>query len=418
MFAASILRRAAARLPVRQVTTAAFRGQRSTKWSGLATAGAFTLAGAAAWSTSTAVANCEAETAQAPSTSCCHCEGDEVAEGSLLDKVKLPILWAAIRKDIEDIMDDENAKNPGADNFPGNSGGGGDIGPFFVRLAWHCSGTYCKASQDGGSDGGTMRFCPEADHGGNAGLGSARSLLEPLFEKYKFAGVTHADLYVFSGSVAIEAMGGPSLPFRAGRSDAAGPCPANKKDARFTPDGRLPDADGRGKLPGAHVRDIFYRMGFNDQEIVALSGAHGLGRCHTDRSGFWGPWTRAPTTFSNEYFRVLEELKWSKKFTHEGKEWTGPEQYENEDGKDLMMLPTDIALTWDPEFRTYVKIYKDDEERFFRDFAAAWTKLTENGCPNLGDVVPNLGEEAENAVNDFKDQVAKAVDSKKSNWFW
>jgi catalase (peroxidase I) len=40
------------------------------------------------------------------------------------------------------------------------------------------------------------------------------------------------------------------------------------------PDGRLPDA-----AQGAqHVRDIFYRMGFNDQEIVALLGAHALGR--------------------------------------------------------------------------------------------------------------------------------------------
>ena len=34
-----------------------------------------------------------------------------------------------------------------------------------------------------------------------------------------------------------------------------------------------------------------FRMGFNDQEIVALSGAHTLGRCHADRSGFVGPWT-------------------------------------------------------------------------------------------------------------------------------
>lgn len=32
-------------------------------------------------------------------------------------------------------------------------------------------------------------------------------------------------------------------------------------------------------------------MGFNDQEIVALNGAHTLGRCHSDRSGFLGPWT-------------------------------------------------------------------------------------------------------------------------------
>lgn len=43
-----------------------------------------------------------------------------------------------------------------------------------------------------------------------------------------------------------------------------------------TPDGRLPNADvgepGVDKSDGDHLRDIFYRMGFGDQEIVALSG--------------------------------------------------------------------------------------------------------------------------------------------------
>ena len=38
-------------------------------------------------------------------------------------------------------------------------------------------------------------------------------------------------------------------------------------------------------------------MGFNDREIVALLGAHALGRCHTDRSGYWGPWTFAGEMF-------------------------------------------------------------------------------------------------------------------------
>jgi peroxiredoxin len=57
-----------------------------------------------------------------------------------------------------------------------------------------------------------------------------------------------------------------------------------------------------------HVRHIFYRMGFNDQEIVALCDAHNLGRCHTDRSGFEGKWVNNPTRFSNQYFRLLAQL--------------------------------------------------------------------------------------------------------------
>jgi hypothetical protein len=50
--------------------------------------------------------------------------------------------------------------------------------------------------------------------------------------------------------------------------------------------GRLPDgAKGTG-----HIRFIFNRMGFNDREIVALSGAHSLGRCHSTRSRFEDKW--------------------------------------------------------------------------------------------------------------------------------
>jgi len=287
--------------------------------------------------------------------------------------------YASLRDRIEEIMDSENSVNPSVDNAPGAKGGGGDIGPMLVRLAWHCAGTWDKLAGNGGSDGATMRFEPEASHGGNAGLGHARALLEPL--KKEFPDVTYADLYIFAGCVAIEAMGGPDLAFRPGRTDAPGPA-LPKADKRFSPDGRLPDGF-RDDIPlEQHVRDIFYRMGFNDQEIVALSGAHCLGRCHTDRSGFWGPWSYSPSTFSNEYFRLLEEEKWSLKKTHEGKPWTGPEQYENPKG-DLMMLYSDMALVWDPRFRKHVKAYKASENKFFQDFAKAWVKLTELGCTGL-----------------------------------
>jgi cytochrome c peroxidase len=51
---------------------------------------------------------------------------------------------------------------------------------------------------------------------------------------------------------------GPTIPFTPGRRDAQ-----TEKDC--PPNGRLPDASKDAK----HVRDVFYRMGFTDREIVA-----------------------------------------------------------------------------------------------------------------------------------------------------
>lgn len=53
----------------------------------------------------------------------------------------------------------------------------GSLGPLFVRLAWHASGTYDKKSKTGGSNGATMRFKPESTDGANAGLEHARTFL-------------------------------------------------------------------------------------------------------------------------------------------------------------------------------------------------------------------------------------------------
>jgi cytochrome c peroxidase len=56
----------------------------------------------------------------------------------------------------------------------------GSYGPVLLRLAWHASGTYDKETGTGGSNGATMRFAPESDHGANAGLKAARDFLEPV----------------------------------------------------------------------------------------------------------------------------------------------------------------------------------------------------------------------------------------------
>jgi len=268
--------------------------------------------------------------------------------------------WKALRARVVDLMDDENWDD-------------GSWGPVFVRLAWHSSGTYDAKTKRGGSEGALMRFKPQSHWGANAGLAHARARLEPL--KREFPDVTFADLWSFAGTVAIEEMGGPTLKWRPGRKDVA-----ELAESNGLPDGLLPDGDGRNKPehPADHLRDIFYRMGFNDREIVCLSGGHALGRCHPDRSGYWGPWTNSPVTFSNEFYRLLLEEKWTPKKTHEGKPWTGPLQYENKTGQ-LMMLPTDLALVQDPKMRPIVEEYAKNEQKFNDDFAKAWIKLQELG---------------------------------------
>mmetsp|Transcript_36442 Transcript_36442/g.67878 ORF Transcript_36442/g.67878 Transcript_36442/m.67878 type:complete len:346 (-) Transcript_36442:118-1155(-) len=248
-------------------------------------------------------------------------------------------------------------------------GDGTSMAGTLVRLAWHASGTYSKEDGTGGSNGATMRFPAESVWGANAGLGCARDFLEPI--KKKYPSMSYADLWTLAGATAIEEMGGPSIPWRGGRTDSDKPT--------TVPDGRLPAADsGCVAADVKHLRDIFHRMGFDDKEIVCLAGAHAVGRCHENASGYWGPWTNAETTFSNEYFRLLLEEKWTPKKTHNGKKWTGPAQLEDPSGK-LMMLPADMSLVRAPEFRPYVEAYAKDEELFFKDFAAAFSKLLSLG---------------------------------------
>uniref|UniRef100_A0A7S2UYN3 Plant heme peroxidase family profile domain-containing protein n=1 Tax=Fibrocapsa japonica TaxID=94617 RepID=A0A7S2UYN3_9STRA len=216
--------------------------------------------------------------------------------------------------------------------------------PIMVRLAWHDAGTYDAATGTGGPNG-TIRFDPEASHGANAGLRWAMNTLEAI-KSAAPACLSYADLYQLASVVAIEFCGGPSIPFRPGRKDLAA--------SMCTPDGRLPAAD-KGHN---HLRDIFYRMGFVDREIVALSGAHTLGAAHADRSGFNGPWTQEPLIFDNSYFQEL---------------------LEKDANPNLLRLPSDMALLNEPGMKRWVEAYADDEQLFFADYVKAHQKLSELG---------------------------------------
>ncbi|KAK4437637.1 L-ascorbate peroxidase 3 [Sesamum alatum] len=212
--------------------------------------------------------------------------------------------------------------------------------PIMLRLAWHDAGTYDVNTKTGGPNG-SIRNEEEYTHGANSGLKIALEFCEQV--KSKCPRITYADLYQLAGVVAVEVTGGPTIDFVPGR-----------KDSKISPkEGRLPDAN-KG-VP--HLKEVFYRMGLSDKDIVALSGGHTLGRAHPERSGFDGPWTKEPLKFDNSYFQEL--LKG--------------------ESEGLLKLSTDLALLDDPDFRRYVELYAKDEDAFFKDYAESHKKLSELG---------------------------------------
>lgn len=309
--------------------------------------------------------------------------------------------YNAVRQELKLYMD-----NPSWDD--------GSLAPLFLRLAWHSSGTYDKATGTGGSNGAGMRFATEAADPENAGLEVARSFLEPV--KRKFPGISYSDLWILAAYAGLEHTGGPVIPFQAGRADhqdetywsgmSYGRLPAAEKYLCPHMEGvALGDSqDESGKVKGweglcTHVRnEVFYRMGFNDQEIVALlCGGHVYGRCHPTFSGYAGPWVENPTQFSNEYAADMIEDEWT--FVGHDDTWlddygaaelrpaAGNRQFVNrklgkvdDDEPNQMMLVSDMILAWDPAFRVHLELYAKDEARLKDDFGRAFQKLTELGC--------------------------------------
>eukprot|EP00521_Asterionellopsis_glacialis_P019236 CAMPEP_0195326312 /NCGR_PEP_ID=MMETSP0708-20121125/9633_1 /TAXON_ID=33640 /ORGANISM="Asterionellopsis glacialis, Strain CCMP134" /LENGTH=312 /DNA_ID=CAMNT_0040393907 /DNA_START=131 /DNA_END=1069 /DNA_ORIENTATION=+ len=277
---------------------------------------------------------------------------------------------------IDDILDEKNC------------------GPVFVRLAWHDSGTYddnihAEWPSAGGAIG-SIRFEPEIKHGANAGLSGALALLEPV--KDAVPGVSYADIFQMASARAIEMAAGPKINMKYGRLDASDP-------EQCSPEGNLPDAEAgpEGKYGGdggtastedksanGHLRKVFYRMGLNDEEIVALSGAHTFGRAYKDRSGLGAEKTK----FTDGSKQVRADGK-EAHYKAGGSSWTEKwlvfdNSYfttipDSDADPELLKLSTDKTLFDDEGFSPFATKFRDSQDAFFESYAKAHKKLSELG---------------------------------------
>lgn len=245
-----------------------------------------------------------------------------------------------------------------------------NCGPILIRLSWHDAGVFNGVD---GCPNAAMRLKDSAEHkmDANAGLPQiALSLLGPIAAKYVPRLISHADLWVVAANVAIKTMGGPTITTRYGRVDAV-----SASESASSASGRLPEAD----KDEHHLRSIFHPKGFEDKEIVALCGAHSVGSCHLERSGYDGAWTDNKLKFDNSYFKDLLHKQWQEETNSKGKK-----QFRC---GSAMMLPSDMALLKDPSLKRYVLEFAEDENLWFSEFGKAWIRLQEAGCQELRDIL-------------------------------
>mmetsp|Transcript_5993 Transcript_5993/g.13701 ORF Transcript_5993/g.13701 Transcript_5993/m.13701 type:complete len:309 (+) Transcript_5993:85-1011(+) len=284
--------------------------------------------------------------------------------------------YADCRKELLDFIDKNNCA------------------PIMVRLAWHDSGNYDKrisAWPECGGANASIIFEPEINYGANAGLSKAVNLLKAF--KAKYPAVSWADLIQMASACAIEVTGGPKIPMKYGRVDAKDGSACPGRTSRGTADNAgLPDAMapfGCGASDAAtHLRNIFNRMGFDDEGIVALSGAHTIGRAFKERSGTVenGYGDKTATKYTGSGCPVRHDGKAGVGMSG-GKSWTSNWlTFDNSYFKrpssadsDLIWFPTDTALHTDPKYKAHFDKFGGSKEAFFEAYSRAHKQLSELG---------------------------------------
>ncbi|CAE8585573.1 unnamed protein product [Polarella glacialis] len=131
------------------------------------------------------------------------------------------------------------------------------------------------------------------------------------------------------------------------------------------------------------LRKIFSeKLGFTDQEIVALAGARTIGRAFKERGGScsFGYGDQAASKYTKSSSKMWEDhsagcgiaggAAWTRNWlTFDNSYFTNHMEAMEDD--DLLWFPMDAALQADPGFKPTFELYARDQAIFFRDYAKA-----------------------------------------------
>ncbi|QTG88323.1 catalase/peroxidase HPI [Vibrio furnissii] len=249
-----------------------------------------------------------------------------------------------------------------------------------VSTAWDSARTFRGSDNRGGANGARIRLAPQKDWEGNepAKLAKVLAVLEKIAAD---AGISVADTIVLAGNVgveqAIQAAGfNVAVPFSAGRGDAT----AAMTDVESF-EVLEPLADGFRNWqkkdyvvkPEEMMLDRAQLMGLTAPEMTVLvGGLRVLGTNYGDSAH--GVFTDRVGALTNDFFVNLTDMAYSWKPT-------GRNKYDIVDrhsgATKWTATRVDLVFGSNSILRSYAEVYAqdDNQEKFVKDFVAAWTKV-------------------------------------------
>ncbi|KRA22262.1 hydroperoxidase [Microbacterium sp. Root61] len=271
----------------------------------------------------------------------------------------------------------------------------GLTGPQLVSTTWAAASTFRGSDKRGGVNGARIRLAPQRDWAVNkpAELAKVIAVLEGVkasFDAAQAGGkkVSLADLIVLAGNAGVEQAAKAAgvdveVPFHAGRTDAS------QEQTDVESFGYLePAADGfrnylgaaamSSPLPAEHLLiDKANLLTLTAPEMTVLIGGLRVLGANWDDSSY-GVLTDRPGVLTNDFFVNLLDL---------GTTWKpldpGSHAFRATDDATGAALGTgtrvDLLFGSNSELRAVAEVYASDDanEKFVRDFVAAWGKVTE-----------------------------------------
>ncbi len=262
--------------------------------------------------------------------------------------------------------------------------------PELVSTAWASASTFRGSDKRGGANGARIRLAPQKDWEVNQPdqLKAVLQTLEGIQEEFNSAQsggkrVSLADLIVLGGCAAVEQAASMSghdvtIPFTPGRTDASQEQTDVESFAVLEP-----IADGFRNYQKAKYAvsaeellvDRAQLLTLTAPEMTVLVGGMRVLNANFGQSQH-GVFTNRPGTLTNDFFVNLLDMSTAWKATAEDADiFEGRDRATGE----LKWTGTraDLIFGSNSQLRALAEVYgcEDSQEKFLRDFAAAWTKV-------------------------------------------